>query len=303
MADQVLATAMLLCLANQVEQLMGDPLLSVERSENRKKVLAYGHRLFCDSTEGDLHHCWGSSKLYRLFFRDYQTFLRRPEVVASQLKSEANGYEVAIVQSDLSKFYDRVRPELLHQQVRPLAVAEDARFFTLFQKVFSWGWKDRKRAQDYSQRHKIPGFESVALPQGLVASGFFANVAIHYFGTSLLEHFDCPIDAAGNFILKDVCYYVDDLRLVLFTKPKADELEIENAVQDWLQRLLNQHAPGLVVERSKTKATVANRKERFLVQQSKTAKRIQRDVSGVFDMLHGTELIGAIEGFFHTQKR
>lgn len=33
------------------------------------------------------------------------------------------------------------------------------------------------------------------------------------------------------------------------------------------------------------------------------AARIQTQVSGTFDMLHGTELIGAIEGFFHTQQR
>ena len=302
--DQVLATAMLLCLADQVERRMGNPLLSIESAENRKRVLAYGHRLFCDSTGGDLRHRWGSSKLYRRYFHDYQTFLRRPEVVKDELlKSNSKDREVAIVQSDLSKLYDRVRPALLHQQVGPLAVADDPKFFALFQKVFAWGWKDQKRALDYSERHEIQGFESVALPQGLVASGFFANVAIQYFGNALRDHFDQPIDPQGKFILKDACYYVDDLRLVLLTKPKTDEKEIENAVHDWLQKLLNQHTPSLVVERSKTKATVANREKRLLVRQSKTAQRIQRDLSGVFDMLHGTELIGAIEGFFHTQKR
>ena len=96
---------------------------------------------------------------------------------------------------------------------------------------------------------------------------------------------------------------MDDLRLVLLVKKGSEEVKIQQTVHDWLQRLLKEHASGLIVEQSKTKATVVNRKERFLVQQSKTAKRIQRDVSGVFDMLHGTELIGAIEGFFHTQKR
>jgi hypothetical protein len=301
MQDQVLATAMLLCLADQVERSMGDPLLSIEHRENRKRVLAYGHRLFCDPTGGDLRHRWGSSKLYRLYYRDYQTFLRRPEVVAGQLKSEANGREVAIVQSDLSKFYDRVRPAMLHEKVKPLA--DDAEFFALFQKLFAWGWKDQKRALDYSHCHDVPGFELVSLPQGLVASGFFANVAIRHFGAALRYSFDQPIDAEGDFILKDACYYVDDLRLVLLVKQGSEETKIQQAVHDWLQRLLKEHAPGLTVEQKKTKATVVNRKERFLVQQSKTAKRIQRDVSGVFDMLHGTELIGAIEGFFHTQKR
>ena len=48
---------------------------------------------------------------------------------------------------------------------------------------------------------------------------------------------------------------------------------------------------------------VVGRQKRYPVPQSRTATRIQRDVSGALDMLHGTELIGAIEGFFHTQKR
>jgi hypothetical protein len=302
--DQVLATAMLLCLGDQAERSMGDPLLPIERPENRKKVLAYGHRLFCDSTDGDLRHRWGSSTLYRLFYHDYQTFLQRPEVVASQLlQSETNGWEVAIVQSDLSKFYDRVRPTMLYEKVRPLAVADDAEFFSLFQKLFAWDWEDQKRAMDYSHHHNITGFDSVALPQGLVASGFFANVAIRDFGAALRDNFDKPIDPESNYYLKDACYYVDDLRLVLLVKNGSDEANIQQAVHDWLQRLLNQNAAGLLVEQSKTKATVVNRNKRFLVQQSKTANRIQRDVSGVFDMLHGTDLIGAIEGFFHTQKR
>ena len=303
LSDQVVATAMLLCLADRVERSMGDPLLSVDQNKNRNKVLAYGHRLLCDSVEGDLRHRWGSSKLYRLFFRDYQTFLRRPEVVMEQLKSDSSGYEISLVQSDLSKFYDRVRPSLLDHQVRQFSESEDARFFALLQKVFAWAWKDEKRAEDYSRRNGIEGFESVALPQGLVASGFFANVAIHSVDLAIREYFDRPIDAQGNFILKDACYYVDDFRFVLLTNPGALESEIESAVVHWLQGLLDQRAGGLLVERSKTKATVANRQDRFLVQQSKAANRIQRDVSGVFDMLHGSELIGAIEGFFHTQKR
>ena len=58
-----------------------------------------------------------------------------------------------------------------------------------------------------------------------------------------------------------------------------------------------------MVEQSKTTVTVEGRDRRFLVPQSRTAQRIQSDASGVFDMLHGTELIAAIEGFFHTQKR
>ncbi len=305
LSDQVVATAMLLCLADQVERRLGNPLLSIEQPGNRRRVLAYGHRLFCDSTDEELRHRWGSSKLYRLYYRDYQTFLRRPELVSDHLGREEKNREFAIVQSDLSKFYDRVRPALLHEMVRPLTTGNDPEFFALFQKVFAWGWQNWERAAEYAaaQIPVIPNFESIALPQGLVASGFFANVALHHFDAALRDHFDQSIDAQGEFILRDVCYYVDDMRLVLSVKRGSDERQISEAVHRWLQKLLNQHAGGLLVEETKTKATVVGRQKRFLVQQSKTAKRIQQDVSGVFDMLHGTELIGAIEGFFLTQKR
>jgi hypothetical protein len=307
--DQVVATAILMCVANRVEQTLGDPLEPIEEAANRRKVLAYGHRLFCESSSGVLRNRWGSSKLYRLYFSDYQTFLRRPELVSQQLKADekalkAERREIAIVQSDLSKFYDRVRPSLLHEKINALFHGPgEADFVAFFRKVFDWRWLDAKRARQYAELHGINGFESIALPQGLVASGFFANIALHDFDTALRQAFDKPIDPDGHFILKDVCYYVDDLRLVLLVKQGTPEFTIEATVQAWLQDLLNQHAPGLVVEQSKTKATVADRQKRFLVPQSKAAKRIQNEVSGVFDMLHGTELIGAIEGFFHTQQR
>jgi len=303
--DQVVATAILMCLADRVEQCLGDPRVSIETSEDRRKVLAYGHRLVCEPTGGTLRHRWGSSKLYRLYYRDYQTFLQRPDAVSLQVKAEAHaaGREVAILQSDLSKFYDRVRPRLLHEKVRTVMGAEGAEYFAFFQRVFAWRWRDQKRAQEYATLNEIEGFDEVALPQGLVASGFFANVALRDFDAALRESFDQTIDADGRFVLKDACYYVDDLRLVLLVERGSDEADIETTAQSWLQRLLDEHAPGLVVEKSKTKATVVARQKRFLVPQSKTANRIQNDVSGVFDMLHGTELIGAIEGFFHTQRQ
>ena len=107
----------MLCLADRIETRMNDPRLSIDSEENRRRVLAYGHRLVCDDTEdGGLRHRWGSTKLYRQYFQDYQTFLRRPRVVAERLDSDSPEFEIAIVQSDLSKFYDRVQPDLLRQK-------------------------------------------------------------------------------------------------------------------------------------------------------------------------------------------
>ena len=306
--DQVVATAIMLCLADRIETRMNDPRLSIDSEKNRRRVLAYGHRLLCDDTEdGGLRHRWGSSKLYRQYFEDYRTFLGRPRVVAESLKLDAPEFEIAIVQSDLSKFYDRVQPDLLRQKIEQFRLdGDDPRFFEFAGRVFDWKWADTKRAYRHSCDHGIDGFMSVALPQGLVASGFFANVVMQEFEARLRNAFGQVIDETLGIRLLDAAYYVDDFRLVVQiprSDPVLPERKVRDAISDWLQRELDKTAPGLVVEQSKTTVTVEGRDRRFLVPQSRTAQRIQSDASGVFDMLHGIELIAAIEGFFHTQKR
>ena len=306
--DQVVATAIMLCLADRIETRMNDPRLSIDSEENRRSVLAYGHRLICDDAEdGGLRHRWGSTKLYRQYFQDYQTFLHRPRVVVERLESNSPEFEIAIVQSDLSKFYDRVRPALLRRKFEQLARnSDDARFFELAGRVFNWHWADAKRALRHSREHGLTGFTNVALPQGLVASGFFANVVMQDFETRLRGAFGQVVDEALGITLLDAAYYVDDFRLVVQiprSEPGVKESDVRDAICVWLQRQLDATARGLVVEQSKTTVTIEGRDRRFLVPQSLAADRIQSGTSGVFDMLHGTELIGAIEGFFHTQKR
>ena len=306
--DQVVATAIMLCLADRVETRMSDSRLPVDSEENRRRVLAYGHRLLCDDMEGGrLRHRWGSAKLYRQYFQDYQTFLRRPRVVAESVDTDSPDFEIAIVQSDLSKFYDRVQPDLLRQKIEQLRQdGDDPRFFELAGLVFDWRWADTQRASRHSREQELDGFMNVALPQGLVASGFFANVVMQDFETGLRAAIGQVIDQDLDIKLLDAAYYVDDFRFVVQiprSNPSLAEGTVREAISRWLQRQLDTTAPGLQVEPNKTTVTVEGRDRRFLVPQSLAANRIQSDTSGVFDMLHGTELIGAIEGFFHTQKR
>ena len=75
--DQVVATALMMCLADRIETALGDPRLTPIDKSHRRCILAYGHRLFCDQKGGALQHRWGSTKLYRQYFKDYQTFLKR----------------------------------------------------------------------------------------------------------------------------------------------------------------------------------------------------------------------------------
>ena len=84
LADQVVATALMLCLADRVETLQGDPRQRLGDEESRRQVVSYGNRLFCDpiDDDGELRHRWGSAKLYRAYYQDYRAFLARPEVAA-----------------------------------------------------------------------------------------------------------------------------------------------------------------------------------------------------------------------------
>ena len=302
--DQVVPTVLMMCLADRVETMTGDPRLPPESAINRRRVLAYGHRLFCDRKGDELRHRWGSSKLYRQHFQDYQSFLQRPKLVAEQLEHIAGRFEIAIVHSDLSKFYDRVRPKILHDKIRKLKThADEDGFFALVERVFNWHWADSERAARFARENGIAGFGEIALPQGLVASGFFANVVLRDFEDSLRSRLGEVISNNPHLILEDACYYVDDIRLVLRIEVGLAEKLIAQHVSQWLQKLLDETAPGLEIEPAKTSATVEGRDRRFLVRQSRAANRIQHEVSGAFDMLHGTELVGAIEGFFHTQQR
>ena len=116
LADQVVATTLMLCLADRIETLQGDPRRSARDQESRKQVVSYGNRVFCDAIGGELRHRWGSAKLYRAYYQDYRTFLTRPEIAAESIPA-AEGKRVYIVHADLRQFYDRVRPNLLAESI------------------------------------------------------------------------------------------------------------------------------------------------------------------------------------------
>lgn len=308
--DQVVATALMLCLADRVESKLGDPRIPITKKQNRNRVLSYGHRLFCDPKGNSLQHRWGSSKLYRQYFQDYRTFLDRPNLVAqkNRLVSSIQQNEVAIVHADFSKFYDTITPELLSEKASKFCDTDEPdgqSFNELLNRVFDWRWSTPSRAKAYASDNELDRFERVALPQGLTASGFFANVILSDFDDGLRGFLDKTIDhTSGNTVtLLDACYYVDDFRIVLSVPKGMTEKKVGEITTEWLRSLIGEHAPGLRIQEKKTLVTVLGRDKRFLVPQSTSAKRIQSEVSNTFDMLHGSELIATIEGFFHTQKR
>ena len=89
--DQVAATAVMLCLADDVETSQRDSRLKVSATTpSRERPISYGNRLFCDRSKDTNHlrHRWGSTVLYRGFFQDYKSFISRPTTIAEELSQE-----------------------------------------------------------------------------------------------------------------------------------------------------------------------------------------------------------------------
>lgn len=299
--DQVIATAVMMCLADRVETIQGDPSLALS-SDVLHTMVSYGNRLFSDYRFKQADHRWGSTTLYRGFYEDYQKFLARPESVAERIDSA--GARIFIVQSDLRQFYDRVTPDLLRAQLSALRVAnDDEDFFDLAASFLDWAWAsaDLSEVQLYAQQANLPDFSRVVLPQGLVSAGFFANVALLRFDAELKAQIGR--DIAPGLRLDDAARYVDDFRLVLSGSKATHLRHVEQAVFHWLKVLLDRTAPGLAPGAEKTIASAFRADERPLVLQSKRMARIQAAISGGFDPIGGGEILDSVLALVRVQER
>src|SRR5208282_4055900 len=219
--DQIIATAFMLLFADVIETRQGDPRGSANDAR-RRKMVSYGHRLLCDNDEDELRFRWGNSVVYRRYFQDYQHFVSRPEEIVREVFGESTDW--AIVQADLSQFYDRVRPSALHQKVQTLfhGTADDA-ILAKFSAFFSWSWHptNLKEVLNYA---------------------IDADPPISDFDESVSRDFDQWFDV-GSWQLVDFCRYVDDMRIVVrlgHNLIHASDQEIRDRVLGLLTRLLEQ---------------------------------------------------------------
>ncbi|WP_395118297.1 hypothetical protein ACFCQI_15830 [Rhodanobacter sp. FW102-FHT14D06] len=301
--SQVVATAIMMCLADRVETAQGDPRRPPELEDAKSRVISYGNRLFCDSVPGGLRHRWGSSKLYRAYYQDYRSFIARPELIADAIHP-GEGKRVVIVHSDLKQFYDRVRPELLTTKLAAVVGPDrDPRFFELASRVLAWSWdkRDHFEVDSYSQQAAIEGFSSIALPQGLVSAGFFANLVLLDFDQALRASLSSEI--APGIYVEDASRYVDDLRIVLTVDSNHSLDDVKGFMCSWLQKQLDVTAGGLRVSEDKTLAVALRSTERPLVRQSRKMARIQGAISGGFDTVGGVEILDAVQGLIRSQQR
>ena len=303
--EQVVATALMLCLANRVETEQGDPRDEIRDTVTGRTVISYGNRLFCTRINGELRHRWGSAKLYRAYYQDYKKFISRPDSIVKSIESRRASGEIGIfvVHSDLKQFYDRVRPHHLADALQRLKKDDDEQpFFDFAKQVLSWTWdpRDKTEMDLYAKQTQIEGFERIALPQGLVSSGFFANVVLLEFDRRLQE--TIGEDIAKDLRLEDACRYVDDLRITLASHHSRDPAHVKDAVTSWLQPLLASVVPGLEINADKTEASQADRSGNPLIKQSTKMNRIQSAISGGFDAIGGIEILDSIQNLMHAQE-
>lgn len=299
--EQVLASAVMLCLADAVETLQGntDPASYGSKAQARQRVCSYGNRLFCDwleESDGKQHarFRWGNATTYSQFFVDYERFLERPAEICREALLSLHDERLFVVKLDLAKFYDCVSQSAVVSRLRklyqryasefaiPYSEVEAEPFWQAVEKIVSWQWSH----SDSAGRSDL----KLGLPQGLVASGFFANAYMHDFDQmvvgGLRQGLGIPIQINGATVharLLDYCRYVDDMRLVVaIPTDSAQNLALETLAGDmssWANLLIrhcfNDAANGLETKKEKSEAVAW---EDFAVQGS--TSRFMRGVNG-----------------------
>ncbi len=301
--DQVTATALMLCIANKVETRQGNSCTPIDSEHNRKRISSYGNRLFCKERDGILQHSWGAGKLYRSYSKDFQTFVDRPKVVADSIKRY--GKRLFNVHADLGQFYDRVRPCDLTRALKQFCVDPTEKpFFDFARKVLDWEWDAEASdfVSEYSDFHEFPEgmFRRVALPQGLVAAGFFANVVMIGFDKRVREKVGEEVGA--GIVLEDGCRYVDDMRFVVATDQNLGKEHVEETLQTWIQGLLEKEELGVRVSRDKTKAAEFHGSEPPMILRSPSMKRVQSAISGSLGVETATEVIDTLQGLMSSSR-
>jgi hypothetical protein len=132
-------------------------------------------------------------------------------------------------------------------------IDHDDAFWDAAKAIMHWKWHQDDQITYASSgifRDKLPD----GLPQGLVASGFFSNVALLNFDKSLENIFrDQPGKTLENEInIVDYCRYVDDMRLVVRHPDNLEQSKIKTILTACINCLLAEHSSKQECNESKT---------------------------------------------------
>ena len=319
--EQSIMTLVVMCLANEVETLQGDPSTDYEEV-HKKRIVSYGNRLYCTyDSNGKAEHSYGATTVYSKYFTDYRKFLQRPYHFSSKALTEITpDEEVYMVELDLSQFFDLIdRRKLLektHDIVRdtqgPFAPSETKAVDRVLKAFKNWEWTSKAKTKYSLCQTDTVKTAPKGLPQGLVASGFLSNIYMLDFdscmqywigNTTKLKH--SPIsknqedteEKVTYFDIRivDYCRYVDDMRLVIVAPSrKAFGTSPIEKIKSRISALVRKElkALGLRLNSRKTKVEVFRGKS---VGISKTLEEIQSKSSGPISMEDAEEQLSQLE--------
>lgn len=243
--DQTLSMSMLICLANIIETLQGRT--DVDYIEARKNnVVSYGNRLYCDwlnDSTGNYYanFMWGNSQIYRKYYDDYKLFLERPKSVCTSLLEQGEDAEnLYIISFDLEKFYDNINPSLLVKKLKNIFEKEEEEiqpeFIDKLEGILAWDYVENKESELFTvENEKF----KIGLPQGLAASGFFANIYMIDFDREVEKFLK-----NRDILVEDYIRYVDDMRFIVNLSKNNKEIEaLCEELGEGINKLLKQLNP------------------------------------------------------------
>lgn len=294
--DQTLTTALMMCIAGEVETLQGDTATDLDKVHG-KGVVNYGNRLFCKFHNDRADFSWGNSVTYSKYFSDYRRFLARPSYFGSiglqQKLSKEDIYEVHL---DIEQFYDKVKRALLVKKIRGIiknrygsSVSDATLLGRMLNQLVDWRWE--KSSGDLYKDVCAKGGEDEAplgIPQGLVAGGFFANIYLNEFDNEIATIIGKHISDGIRLI--DYCRYVDDMRLIVIGA-KNNGPAIQESIEDLFKEKLLEL--GLSLNKEKTIVKPYRVKNSGV---SSKLREIQGKLSGPLSAGEVDEQLGHIEG-------
>lgn len=327
--DQTIATSAMLCLANAIETLQGSTEESDFIKAQQMSIFSYGNRLQCqwevnEEDKKKAQFIWGNSKCYRMYYEDFQQFLKRPKFICEYYKAIGRpDKKLYVLSVDLKSFYDSIDRNALICQAQNLykeyieensndnSLNDDEDFWTLLQAIFSWKWNDsdQNRAQQI-----LEGPEKkmhTGIPQGLVAGGFFSNIYLIRFdkmiGNAL--HKISNNDKESGYIIRDYCRYVDDIRLVIEAKEDLSTTTLLELLVGKIEEFLENHlinigAPSKSLKINPDKIKIQSFEE--ISGQSDLSGRMQMlqgALSGTPDIESLRQIVGGLDSFLQLSEQ
>lgn len=235
--SQVYAMSLLMNLAEIVENRQKKIHVDSLKSLNNR-VFSYGNRLDCHwEFNGDRYISFfktGSKYIYEKYYKNYQLFLKRPNDICEYYYHGLDlSKKLVIISLDLTDFYDSIDLKILYRNLSEITKSYlgSNYFEEVWKKILYW--KDEKN------------IEFNGLPQGLAASGFFANAFLLNFDEKIGEQIQFPksknnpIDV--NFVIRDYCRYVDDIRFVVEVDKDLSKKEIETKIYKKVESIIEKY--------------------------------------------------------------